>query len=56
MNQAYMQVRLNIILAHLQHKGSFPDLAEVEHIARYCVDGPSQNIIPVSSFQVVPQS
>lgn len=44
MNQAYLQVRLNLILNYIQKSadGSFPkDLQEIERLAKYIVDGPA---------------
>jgi hypothetical protein len=41
LNQSYLQVRLNLILAHLQHKQVWPDTQEVERLAKYIVEGPA---------------
>lgn len=47
MEQAMINVRLNLILAHLQHKGAWPDLKEIDTLAKYVVTGQQGAITPV---------
>jgi len=47
MNQAEMNVRLNLVLAHLQHKGTWPDPNEIANLTRFIVSGQQGAIQPV---------